>query len=195
MIGRVRFTGVKATTDDNGNIDVVLSISKESRYAVKSLLQPLKDDLQKDGELLACFEKVENNRTTAQNSLLWALLTLYADTLNGGRTGGITPEKLYYTMLERYGVATFLTLPEICIPDLKKAYRGVKIIDDTVIERNGKRTPAKAVKCVLGSSKYTKQQMTNLIDGIFDELAAHGVDVENNAVASVYYSEWQHLKG
>ncbi len=195
MIGRVRFTGVKATTDDNGNIDVVLSISKESRYAVKSLLQPLKDDLQKDGELLACFEKVENNRTTAQNSLLWALLTLYADTLNGGRTGGITPEKLYYTMLERYGVATFLTLPEICIPDLKKAYRGVKIIDDTVIERNGKRTPAKAVKCVLGSSKYTKQQMTNLIDGIFDELAAHGVDAENNAVASVYYSEWQHLKG
>lgn len=195
MIGRVRFTGIKATTDDNGNIDIVLSISKESRYAVKSLLQPLKDDLQKDGELLACFEKAENNRTTAQNSLLWALLTLYADTLNGGRTGGTTPEKLYYTMLERYGVATFLTLPEICIPELKKAFRGVKIIDETVIERNGKRTPAKAVKCVLGSSKYTKQQMTNLIDGIFDELAAHGVDAENNAVASVYYSEWQHLKG
>lgn len=195
MIGRVRFTGIKATTDDNGNIDIILSISKESRYAVKSLLQPLKDELQKDGELLAYFDKVEDNRTIAQNSLMWSLLTLYADTLNGGRTGGVTPEKLYYTMIEKYGVATYLTLPEICIPDLKKAYRGVQIIDSTIIERNGKRTPAKAVKCILGSSKYTKQQMTNLIDGIFDELAQHGVDAEHNTAASVYYSEWQQLKG
>ena len=39
-------------------------------------------------------EPVNKARSTAQNSLMWALLTIMADHYNGGRTGGVTPEEI-----------------------------------------------------------------------------------------------------
>ena len=46
-------------------------------------------------------EPVNKARSTAQNSLMWALLTIMADHYNGGRTGGVTPEDCYLEMLEK----------------------------------------------------------------------------------------------
>ena len=44
-------------------------------------------------------EPVNKARSTAQNRMMWALLTIMADHYNGGRTGGVTPEDCYLEML------------------------------------------------------------------------------------------------
>lgn len=57
-------------------------------------------------------EPVNKARSTAQNSLMWALLTIMADHYNGGRTGGVTPEDCYLEMLEKYGAKVdYLEVP------------------------------------------------------------------------------------
>ena len=53
--------------------------------------------------LTLTVEPEHRGRTTAQNSLMWALLTIMADHYNAGRTGGVTPEDCYLEMLEKYG--------------------------------------------------------------------------------------------
>ena len=185
----LKVNSIKVHTTEDGTAELTLAIDQISRGAVKSVVTEARKALESDGVLSCELKRVKKRRTLPQNALLWRLLTIYAETLNGGRTGDITPEKLYYEMLERYGVAVFVAVPDICIDDLRKAYRKIKIIDETVIERNGKRTPAKTVKCILGSSKYNTEQMKKLIDGIFDELAILGVDCGGEVYE--LYQDWQ----
>ena len=93
-------------------------------------------------------------------------------------------------MLNKYGVAQFIHIEAEAVDTLKSLYRDVKIIDDVVIVRGGKRTPAKLVKCIVGSSQYDTLQMSQLIDGVFDELAAIGVDVNTSREVADYYDQW-----
>ena len=186
---RLKAKAVTMRTAEDGTAELTLSIDPISRGAVKPVVLEARKIAENHGVFVFKLESPVKRRSLSQNALLWRLLTIYADTLNGGRTGGTTPEQLYYKMLERYGVAVFVAVPEVCIEDLRRAYRKIVIIDETVIERNGKRTPAKTVKCILGSSKYNTEQMKNLIDGIFDDLAALGVDCGEEVTK--LYEDWK----
>ena len=186
---RLKAKAITMRTAEDGTAELTLSIDPISRGAVKPVVLEARKIAENHGVFVFKLESPVKRRSLSQNALLWRLLTIYADALNGGRTGDITPEKLYYKMLERYGVAVFVAVPEVCIEDLRRAYRKIVIIDETIIERNGKRTPAKTVKCILGSSKYNTQQMKNLIDGIFDDLAALGVDC--GAEVAELYEDWK----
>lgn len=186
---RLKVTNIKTQTTEDGTTEVILAVDPISKGAVKSAIADARKHIEKDGLVTCELKRAVKPRSLSQNALLWQLLTIYADALNGGRTGEITPEKLYYSMLEEYGVAVYIAVPDVCIEDLRKAYRRIRIIDETVIERNGKRTPAKTVKCILGSSKYNTIQMKNLIDGIFDKLAELGVDCGGEVTK--LYEEWR----
>lgn len=186
---KFHFTGARLITDDSGNMELSLSISPQSKYNVHQIAREIKGV-----ECTATVTEKKKSRSLDQNNLMWALLTIYADAENGGRKGGTQPEDIYYRMLSKYGVAEFLVIPCDAVEGLKRAYKETVVIDDAVIERNGKRTPAKAVKCLIGSSQYDTKQMTQLIDGIFDELAVIGVDASTSREVSDYYTEWK-VKG
>lgn len=155
---RLKATSIRTQTSEDGTVEVILSIDALSRGAVKTVVEESRKLIEKDGSISCELQSVEKARTLSQNALLWRLLTIYAEVLNGGRTGEITPEKLYYSMLERYGVASFVAVPEECVEELRQAYRKIRVIDENIIERNGKKTKAKTVKCILGSSKYNTKQ-------------------------------------
>lgn len=126
-------------------------------------------------------EPVNKSRSTAQNSLMWALLTIMADHYNGGRTGGVTPEDCYLEMLEKYGAKVdYLEVPAGALDILRGCYRLVHLVE---ILDNNRCT----VKCTQGSSTFTTQEMKNLIDGIFDRLAEMGV---SDPVVTAYWQEW-----
>lgn len=126
-------------------------------------------------------EPVNKARSTAQNSLMWALLTIMADHYNGGRTGGVTPEDGYLEMLEKYGAKVdYLEVPAGALDILRGCYRLVHLVE---ILDNNRCT----VKCTQGSSTFTTQEMKNLIDGIFDRLAEMGV---SDPVVTAYWQEW-----
>lgn len=191
MIGLLHIDKTGVRKDDDGNTYIISRVKPESKYNIKSILQEIK---QSDKEITITFDYRKNKRSLDQNALLWALLTIYAKALGGGRQGSIQPEEIYYQMLNKYGAAQFLVLQEEAVEELRRLYRDIKIIDDAVVERNGKRTPAKLVKCITGSSQYDTKQMTTLIDGVFDELAAIGVDAGTSQQVSEYYNNWNEHK-
>ena len=126
-------------------------------------------------------EPVNKARSTAQNSLMWALLTIMADHYNGGRTGGVTPEDCYLDMLAEYGAKVdYLECPAGALDILRGSYRLVHVVE---ILDNNRCT----VKCTQGSSTFTTSEMKALIDGIFDRLAEMGV---NDPLVTAYWQEW-----
>lgn len=131
--------------------------------------------------LTLTVEPEHRGRTTAQNSLMWALLTIMADHYNGGRTGGVTPEDCYLEMLEKYGAEVdYLEVPAGALDILRGCYRLVHLVE---ILDNNRCT----VKCTQGSSTFTTQEMKNMIDGIFDRLAEMGV---SDPLVTAYWQEW-----
>ena len=129
MIGRFDINGVSFWADDSGNLNAIFNVTSSSKYACKQTLKAAKELLTEGKELTVKVDEKKNKRTLDQNALMWALLTIYADELNGGRTGGVQPEDIYYRMIDKYGVATFLlTIPE-AEEELKQLFRVVKKVD------------------------------------------------------------------
>ena len=186
MIGRFEISNATFMTDESGNMTAAFTVEAASRYACKETIAAAKRALADSKQLVIKVDEKRNKRTLDQNALMWALLTIYAEEDNGGRTGGTLPEDVYYRMIDKYGKATFLmTLPE-AESELKKVYRVVKKVD----VRNYDGQELIIYKCYCGSSKYTTKEMTNLIDGIFDELAKLGISEKNYVAVESYRNEW-----
>ena len=71
-----------------------LEVENAGEFVKKQIYQRL-DELAHGQPLhiTLTVEPVNKARSTAQNSLMWALLTIMADHYNGGRTGGVTPDR------------------------------------------------------------------------------------------------------
>lgn len=159
-----------------------LTVESAGEFVKKQIFQRL-DELAKGKplRLTLTVEPERRGRSTAQNSLMWALLTIMADHYNAGRTGGVTPEDCYLDMLAEYGAKVdYLECPAGALDILRGSYRLVHVVE---ILDNNRCT----VKCTQGSSTFTTQEMKNLIDGIFDRLAEMGV---NDPVVTAYWQEW-----
>ena len=80
--------------------------------------------------LTLTVEPERKGRSTQQNRLMWALLTIMADAYNAGRTGGVTPEECYLDMLEKYGAKVdFLEVPAGALEILRRCYRLVHVVE------------------------------------------------------------------
>lgn len=160
-----------------------VQVESSAEFVETQLLQRL-DELAHGQPLhiTLTVEPVNKARSTAQNSLMWALLTIMADHYNGGRTGGVTPEDCYLEMLEKYGAKVdYLEVPAGALDILRGCYRLVHLVEIL----DGNRC---TVKCTQGSSTFTTGEMKNLIDGIFDRLAEMGV---NDPIVTAYWQEWK----
>ncbi len=184
MLGVLHFTGANMRTDENGNVELVMSVSPDSKYNVKAFLEGVRKT---EKEFTGTFSDKRNKRSLDQNALMWKLLTIYSDALNGGRRGGITPEEIYMQMLSKYGIAEFLMVLPEAEKTLKEAFRVVQKVDTR--DYNG--VEMNVYKCYFGSSKYDTKEMSNLIEGIFDELALIGVDAGTSVEITEYYKEWR----
>lgn len=184
MLGVLHFDNAEMRTDEKGNIELTLSVTADSKYNVRPFLERMRE---KGKEFTGTFDWRKNKRTIDQNALMWKLLTIYADAINGGRKGGTTPEELYMKMLSKYGIAEFLMVLPEAEATLKEIFRVVQKVD--VRDYNG--VEMCVFKCYLGSSKYDTKEMSELIEGIFDELAMIGVDASTSVEVSEYYKEWR----
>ena len=155
-----------------------LEVENAGEFVEKQIYQRL-DELAhgQPMHITLTVEPVNKARSTAQNSLMWALLTIMADHYNGG----VTPEDCYLEMLEKYGAKVdYLEVPADALDILRGCYRLVHLVE---ILDNNRCT----VKCTQGSSTLTTQEMKNMIDGIFDRLAEMGV---SDPLVTAYWQEW-----
>ena len=160
-----------------------IEVENTAKFVETQIFQRL-DDLAHGQplRLTLTVEPEHRGRTTAQNSLMWALRTIMADHYNAGRTGGVTPEDCYLEMLEKYGAKVdYLECPAGALDILRGCYRLVHVVEIL----DGNRC---TVKCTQGSSTFTTGEMKNLIDGIFDRLAEMGV---NDPIVTAYWQEWK----
>lgn len=152
-------------------------------------LQHLRENLRQlaNGQPLqvkVTIERHRKGRSLAQNDMMWALLAILAGEISGGRSGDTSAEDLYIEMLEQYGSDfDYLQVPVKALPILRQSYRIVKVIELL----DGDRC---TVKCGMGSSGFDTKQMSDMIDGIFDRLAALGV---NDAEVTDYWRSWKGL--
>lgn len=161
------------------------TVENDAEFVENQILQKLDDAAHENPlRLTVTFEPERKARTGNQNRMMWALLTIMADTYNAGKAGGITPEDCYVEMLEEYGMEyDFLELPAAAVPILRKAYRLVHVVE--LLDDN-----RCTVKASMGSSSFTTAQMAAFIDGIFDRLAEMGVNDPN---VTQYWQEWQEV--
>lgn len=182
-MGRGDVVGSLPVVYDPARQQIVVENSAEF---VKTQIRQKLDELAHGSplRLTLTVERQRKRRSREQNRMMWALLTIMADTYNAGKAGGITPEDCYVEMLEEYGMEyDFLELPAAAVPILRKAYRLVHVVE--LLDDN-----RCTVKASMGSSSFTTAQMAAFIDGIFDRLAEMGVNDPN---VTAYWQEWQEV--
>ena len=174
--GRTDLDGMEGLTVDGGYLLEARRMHTELEARARG--QPLMVEIE--------IKPVRDKRTLDQNRLMWALLNKLAQALSGGTTGGVTAEQCYLDLLADYGaeVETW-RVPLKALPALRRAYRVVQVVE--VLD---------GVYCMarlgLGSSNFTRQQMHDFIERIFDRLSEAGVD---DAETTEQYRDWRRADG
>ena len=186
MIAKLHIGNPSYSQNEEGEGYLTFPIISEQKWSIKQLCRDLKTN-KKDLVLELDYES--KKRTLQQNALLWAMLTEEARFLNGGRKDNVqcSAESLYYEAINRYGKDTFLAVKDGCEKELKKVYKQVFVIDKFNIDED----IWLKCRCVIGSSKYTSKEMTDLIDGVLDDCAKLGIDtLEMRSIKA----EWNDLR-
>ncbi len=126
-----------------------------------------------------------HQRTGQQNKLMWALIGALAEHQTGQTP---TPEErmaLYCDLLAEFGSeVAYLTAPAGAEGILRRAYRALKPIE----HRPDGRVEYMAV---LGSSSFSRQEMRDFMEHIFDRLAEEGV---HDPRLPAWRQDWLRLK-
>lgn len=109
----------------------------------------------------------KEKRSLDSNAYFWLLVNKLADKLHTSK------EEMYVKLLKDYGQSIVVTVKQGL--DLSQAgFKYYEVLKDGLI--NGK--PFTAYKVFIGSSQYTKEQMSVLIDGAVQECKELGIETE-----------------
>lgn len=174
--GRTDLDGMEGLTVDGGYLLEAQRMHTELERRARG--QPLAVEID--------IRPVLNKRTLDQNRLMWALLEKLAQAQNGGTPGGVTAEQCYLDLLGEFGaeVETW-RVPVKALPALRNTYRVVQKVE---LLDNGYCM----ARLGLGSSSFTRQQMHDFIERIFDRLSEAGVD---DAETTEQYRDWRRADG
>lgn len=174
--GQTRVNGMEGLTIDGGYLLEAQRMHAELERRARG--QPLAVEID--------IRPVRNKRTLDQNRLMWALLEKLAQAQDGGTPGGVTAEQCYLDLLAEFGaeVETW-RVPVKALPALRRAYRVVQVVE--VLD--GGYCMA---RLGLGSSSFTRQQMHDFLERIFDRLSEVGVD---DAETTEQYRDWRRADG
>lgn len=103
------------------------------------------------------IKRHRERRSTNANAMLWSCITQLADAIH------IDDWTMYKTEVMRYGVSTLVRIKEEAIPDLRKAFRVVRVIEH---RSDGTAT----VACYYGSSAYNSKEFSRMIDGVISDM-------------------------
>jgi len=113
------------------------------------------------------IEVKREKRSLSMNSYFWTLTHKLAKLMNS------TDQDIYENLLDSFGTAEYIVVKPDIVQHLKKAYKLIDVIGS--VQVNGK--PGVQVKCIRGSSSYSKKEMSRLIDGTIEECKVLGIEV------------------
>lgn len=125
------------------------------------------------------ISNVKSSRTLRQNNLLWAIIGDIDKKINGVPTEE-NRLALYIDGIEAVGAEyEDIIIPKKSINIFKSAFRSYKILEDF--------GNSVLLRCFVGSSKFDKKQMGNLIDYFLKIASENGVTIID------YRSEYEEL--
>lgn len=116
----------------------------------------------KDKELDITIVRHSKKRGLAANAMLWACL---GEIAAAARTDNWSA---YLYMLERYGKYSTILIKAEALPDLRRVWRETRIVgerEDGMVE----------VLCFYGSSTYTTEEFSRLLDGVVSDMKELGL--------------------
>ena len=116
----------------------------------------------KDKELDITIVRHSKKRGLAANAMLWACL---GEIAAAARTDNWSA---YLYMLERYGKYSTILIKAEALPDLRRVWRETRIVG----EREGGMVE---VLCFYGSSTYTTEEFSRLLDGVVSDMKELGL--------------------
>lgn len=116
----------------------------------------------KDKELDITIVRHSKKRGLAANAMLWACL---GEIAAAARTDNWST---YLYMLERYGKYSTILIKAEALPDLRRVWRETRVVgerEDGMVE----------VLCFYGSSTYTTEEFSRLLDGVVSDMKELGL--------------------
>ena len=116
----------------------------------------------KDKELDITIVRHIKKRGLAANAMLWACL---GEIAAAARTDNWSA---YLYMLERYGKYSTVLIKAEALPDLRRVWRETRVVgerEDGMVE----------VLCFYGSSTYTTEEFSRLLDGVVSDMKELGL--------------------
>lgn len=118
-------------------------------------------------EVAITISEPKEKRSLDANAYFWVIVGKIADKLRASK------DEVYLQLLRNYGQSVVITIKKGY--DIEKAgFKYYEVLKDGLI--NGKEFTAYRV--FIGSSQYSKQEMSVLIDGAIQDAKELGIDVE-----------------
>lgn len=118
-------------------------------------------------EISISISEPKEKRSLDANSYFWVIVGKIADKMRASK------DEIYFKLLKDYGQQVVITVKKGY--DISKAgFKYYEVLKDGLI--NGK--PFTAYRIFIGSSQYSKEEMSVLIDGAVSEAKELGIDVE-----------------
>ena len=130
-----------------------------------------------DKDLTLQVKKLTRKRSLDANALLWATLGEMAKALNADKWD------LYLQMLKGYGRYTYISIDKEALEDFKGMYRECEVVGET--------EDKVCLICYVGSSLYTKEEFSKLLDGVFQECREAGIHLKASTEIEERYKQWQ----
>lgn len=175
--------GISLMTNEEGDVLVVIKASERTRSAARATVNELKAC---NRELSVEIKPYSNARSLRQNAMLWALIEKIAEEECGYARKTETIE-VYCDLLEEANCVFEWILAKDAAA-LRGSYRAVRCFGEReVIDKDGNIISLNIYKCYVGSSKFTVDEMKQLIECALDRCAELGInDSETETVRKTY---------
>lgn len=173
MLGKLNVHSPRIERLADGTMEIVFKVDDSGRYAARTIMDLINDGIAKGKERLSiAINWATKDRTIDQNDLMWSLIREICLHENGGRTTKELMEAIYLRQLKKYGTfKSYYILPEALdtfqrLSDVKTVILSESVIVDGV----------RYIRCeaVFSSRKFSTIEMSNLIDGLFDDIYDSG---------------------
>lgn len=169
MTGTVKNVSLDYLTDE---VIVTLRVNGKSSAAALSDLIGVDADIE--------IKKHREKRSLDANAYLWVLIGKIADKLT------IPKDEAYLNALKRYGQGGVVKVKDKYVDDLRRMFKYIEPLDEL------KEENAQYFRFWVGSSAYSTEEMSHLLDGVIaDAKEIGGIETATPRELAMMKEAWQ----
>lgn len=134
-----------------------------------------------DKDLLLALKPYKKHRSRDANALLWSCLTDISKEIKADKWD------VYLAMLKRYGKSTYICVMPEAVDAIKASWRESEVVGERYI--NGNKTIE--MLCYFGSSTYTTEEFSYLLDGVISEMKEMGIPAPASEEMRRSLEQWE----